>query len=121
MNNFRKNVTPYVEREVLKSKEAEKLKRYQESFKYLENAHVLGQESTCWHLKVHYLMFVWAIRRKDIKEVFGQLIRIIGAAALTSIKGVPTGNTGGSNVSPFKPMPIKPEHAKIIAKVKWNA
>ncbi|WP_325101181.1 DUF3703 domain-containing protein [Marinomonas transparens] len=121
MSNFRKNIAPYVEAEISKSKDKEKSGCYDDSFAHLENAHVLGQESTYWHVKVHYLMFLWGIRHKDVKEVFGQFIRIIGAAALTSIKGVPIGNTGGSNVSPVKPMPIKPEHAEIIAKVKSNA
>jgi hypothetical protein len=63
-------------------------------------------------------MLRWAIKQRDINEAIGQIIRIIGAALLTAIKGVPTGNTGGSNVSPVKVMPIKPEHAEIIAKVK---
>jgi hypothetical protein len=97
---------------------SDRLGNVADSFVYLENAHVLGQESTYWHVKVHYLMLRWAIKQRDINEAIGQIIRIIGAALLTAIKGVPTGNTGGSNVSPVKVMPIKPGHAVIIAKVK---
>jgi len=63
-------------------------------------------------------MMLWGIRQANVGETFGQLLRIIGAALLTAIKGVPVGNTGGSNVSPLKVMPIKPEHAELIAKAK---
>jgi len=118
VSNFAKNIAPYVEDELFKSKDAEASGNHSKAFNHLENAHILGQESTCWHVKVHFQMLLWGIRHKDYKEVFGQVIRVIGAAALTAIKGVPIGNTGGSNVSPVKVMPIKPEHAEIIAKVK---
>lgn len=82
---------------------------------------MLGQESTYWHVKVHWHMLLWGIRQRDFNEVFGQVIRVLGAAALTAVKGVPAGNTGGSNVSPIMAMPISPEHARIIAKAKRNA
>ena len=51
-------------------------------------------------------MLLSGIETRDAKEVFGQVIRIIGAAALTAVKGVPAGNTGGSDVSPVVPMNI---------------
>ncbi len=117
MSQFTKKITPYVNAELTKAIKAESEGKYASAFTHLENAHVLGQASTYWHVKVHVLMLFWGIRRRDAKEIFGQVIRIIGAAALTAIKGVPIGNTGGSNVSPVKVMPIKPEHAEILAKV----
>ena len=117
-NNFTKNIAPYVKAELAKAKAAQNNKNYSQAFHYLENAHVLGQESTYWHVKIHFLMLIWGIKQLDLKEIFGQIIRVIGAAALTYVKGVPIGNTGGSNVSPVKVMPIKPEHAAIIAEAK---
>lgn len=91
------------------------------AFKHLENAHVLGQESTYWHVKVHWRMLLWAWRYQQPRELCGQLLRIAGAAVLTAVGAVPTGNTGGSNVSPVKPMPISDEHAGIIAGAKQGA
>ena len=121
LSNFSKAISPYVEEELLKSKKSLDSGDYSTAFTHLESAHVLGQESTYWHVKVHYLMLLWGIKQKDFNEILGQVIRILGAAALTAIKGVPVGNTGGSNVSPIKPLPIQPGHAKIIAKAKVNA
>lgn len=120
MSSFCKQITPYVNEELAKAKLAEQDGDAAKAFTHLENAHVLGQEATLIHVKVHYLMLVWGIKQKSLKEVIGQIIRLIGAAALTRIKGVPIGNTGGSNVSAVKPMPIKKEHAEIIAKAKNN-
>ena len=121
MSSFTKAIAPYVKKELLNYEQALISGDFSTAFTYLENAHILGQESTYWHVKVHYLMLIWGIKQRDFKEILGQVIRIIGAAALTVIKGVPTGNTGGSNVSPIAPMPIKPEHSEIIAKAKENA
>lgn len=121
MGRFSKNIAPYVKDELLKATQAQDSGDYSLAFTYLENAHVLGQESTYWHVKVHYLMMLWGIKQKNTNEVFGQVIRIIGAVLLTAVKGVPVGNTGGSNVSPLTLMPIKPEHAAIISKAKGNA
>jgi len=121
LTTFSRRIAPYVKAELLKASQNQQSKDYAKAFTHLENAHVLGQASTYWHVKVHCLMMLWGIRQQDVTETFGQLIRIIGAAALTAINGVPVGNTGGSNVSPMKSMPISPEHAAIIAKVKANA
>jgi len=91
------------------------------SFRHLENAHVLGQSSTKWHTLAHIQMLRWAICERDVREILGQLFRIIGAITKTAFGLVPQGNTGGSNVSPFKPMPIDPELARILAKASSNS
>jgi hypothetical protein len=121
LSKFSKAISPYVESELSKYQEALATDDFSTAFTHLENAHVLGQESTYWHVKVHYLMLFWGVKRKDFNEVLGQVVRILGAAVLTSVRGVPAGNTGGSNVSLIKKMPVKAEHAEIIARVRDNA
>ena len=86
------------------------------SFHHLERAHVLGQASTIEHVRVHVHMLVWSLRHRKPSEVVGQAVRIAGAAALTTIGLIPHGNTGGSNVSPFRPMPVPEDLAAMIAK-----
>lgn len=84
------------------------------AFRHLERAHVLGQHSTIEHVRVHGRMLGWAWRHRDHREIAGQLLRIVGAAAKTALGLVPTGNTGGSNVSPFRPMPIPLDLQRVI-------
>ena len=72
----------------------------------MERAHVLGQSSTFEHVRVHYHMFAWGVRNRNYSEILGQILRLIGAAVLTPLGLIPKGNTGGSNISPFKSMPI---------------
>lgn len=117
---FTKNIKPYVEAELKLARIANSKGESSLAFKHLENAHVIGQESTYFHVKVHCLMFIWAFQRKNIIELLGQVIRVIGAATKTVIGLVPTGNTGGSNVSPFKVMPITSEHENYIKTAKAN-
>ncbi|WP_390584188.1 DUF3703 domain-containing protein [Erythrobacter sp. MTPC3] len=77
---------------------------------------ILSQYSTRDHVRVHVLMLKWGLREREPREVAGQLLRIIGAATKTAIGWIPTGNTGGANVSPIKPMPLPDDLAAIIAR-----
>lgn len=116
--DFYHRVAPYVEEELTNSIKARSAGDTRQEFVHLERAHVVGQESTYWHVKVHVLMLVWAIRNHSAREALGQVVRIIGAATKTVFGLVPQGNTGGANVSPFKRMPIAPELAALIQKAK---
>ena len=117
-NKFSRNIAPFVKAELELATNARQAGNSKFEFRHLENAHVLGQESTYWHVKVHGLMLLWALRNLDLKEIFGQIFRIVGAATKTVFGLVPVGNTGGVNVSPFKRMPIAPEHQIIIDNAK---
>ena len=88
------------------------------SFAHLERAHVLGQASTREHVRVHWHMLRWGWRRRDLREVLGQLLRIAGAASKTAIGLVPAGNTGGANVSPFRRMPLAPDLEAILRETR---
>lgn len=115
---FTQRVAFYVEAELSNAREARSAGNPQQEFIHLERAHVLGQESTYWHVNVHVLMLAWAVRNGSGREALGQLFRIIGAATKTAFGLVPQGNTGGANVSPFKKMPIEQDLATLIQKAK---
>ena len=116
--SFTKQIASHVEAELENATRARSTGAFQQEFTHLERAHVLGQESTYWHVRVHVLMLVWAFRNGCTTEALGQVMRIIGAATKTRLGWVPQGNTGGSNVSPFKKMPIAPELAVAIEDAK---
>lgn len=106
MPGFTARIRPAVERELDFARVALAAGETGIAFLYLERAHVLGQSSTLLHVRVHWHMLVWGIRQRSAREVFGQALRIAGAALLTPFGLVPAGNTGGANVSPVEPMPI---------------
>lgn len=89
-----------------------------DQFRHLERAHILSQYSTRDHVRVHWEMLRWARRERDWREALGQILRIVGAATKTAIGLIPTGNTGGANVSPIKPMPVPDDLAAIIARYR---
>jgi hypothetical protein len=115
---FTKHITPALNAELTLANAARAQRDSSGEFHHLENAHVLGQRSTRLHIKVHLLMMLWGRRNGSLKEVAGQLFRTIGAATKTAIGLIPDGNTGGSNVSPFKPLPLSKEHAALIAEAQ---
>lgn len=84
-----------------------------EAFRHFERAHVLGQRRTRLHVGAHVAMVRVAWRRRDIRELAGQMTRIL-AATLFSRVWVPEGNTGGANVSAFKPMQIPDDLQRIL-------
>ncbi len=115
---YSENVAPFIESEIALASKARESGDINTEFNHLENIHVVGQESTYWHVKAHVLMLFWALRNNKPKEIFGQLFRIIGAATKTAVGLVPQGNTGGANVSPFKVMPINTDLKAVITKAK---
>ena len=115
MRHFSRNIRPAVDAEVQQACTAEREGDVQRAFQHLERAHVLGQASTREHVRIHWRMLLWGVRQRRFGEVVGQLIRIVGAASKTAIGLVPAGNTGGSNISPFRPLPVAPDLAALIA------
>jgi hypothetical protein len=111
MNSFRRNISPAFRREIDASTSASNARL---KFAHLERAHVLGQASTVLHVKAHLRMAAWAVRERNLHEFRGQLFRIVGAATKTALGWIPSGNTGGANVSPFKPLPIPADLAAEI-------
>lgn len=116
-DSFGKRIRPYVSAELESAAQAEKRNDHRLAFSHLERAHVLGQASTREHVRVHWQMLLWGIRHRAAHEVFGQIIRIVGAATKTAFGLVPVGNTGGSNVSAIKPLPIPADLAAVLAEL----
>jgi len=115
MNRFPNRIRPHVTAELDLAVAAKHRGDDLQSFRHMERAHVLGQASTREHVRVHWEMLKWAMRKRLGREVAGQALRIVGAATKTAIGLVPTGNTGGSNVSPFKRLPVPIDLAAKIA------
>lgn len=115
-----KRMRPHVEVELAVAREAETGGDYGTAFRHLERAHVLGQNSTVQHVRVHIRMLLWGMRRHDGKEVIGQLVRVVGAAAKTWLGLVPSGNTGGANISALKSLPIPDDLAGLMAPARTS-
>ncbi len=80
---------------------------------HLERSHIIGQSYPIEHTYSHWLMLKLGFMQRNVKEVFGQIIRLIVGGWKSFINYVPLGNTGGANVSPLKSMPI-PNDIQIV-------
>jgi Protein of unknown function (DUF3703) len=83
-------------------------------FAHIERAHVIGQAFVVPHARSHWLMLKVELRRRQPVAAFGQVVRIALGVLGSAVGVVPVGNTGGSNVSMFKRMPIAPELQNTI-------
>ncbi len=84
------------------------------AFAHLERAHVIGQAYVMPHVTSHWLMFRVELRRRRLAAVLGQAIRIVLGALGSAVGAVPIGNTGGTNISMLKRMPVETELQNII-------
>lgn len=112
---FGSRIRASVEAELRAAHDADQAGDSLSAFRHLERAHVLGQRSTVLHVLVHMKMLAWGWRRRNRREVSGQVTRIIGAATKTWLGLIPQGNTGGANVSAFKSMAIPDDLACLIS------
>jgi hypothetical protein len=81
---------------------------------HLERAHILGQNRVFPHVLSHWHMLRVAYLRREPRAVLGQLVRIVLGALGSAVGSVPSGNTGGTDISMFMRMPIDPELLSIM-------
>ena len=86
---------------------------FETALRHLERAHVLAQRMTGRHTSIHWRMLAAGLRRGDLREVAGQVSRIM-ASILFSRLWVPRGNSGRSRVSAFKPMPVPDDLRHLV-------
>ena len=92
--------------EMTQYKEARAADDAPSAWRHLERAHIISQPFLALHLGNHWAMLGFAWAKRDISELVGQIARL-ALAPLGSFTGrIPVGNTGRSNVSAFKPMPL---------------
>jgi Protein of unknown function (DUF3703) len=106
-------MNPAYESEVRLARQALRQGDFETTFFHLERAHVLAQRMTGRHTYIHALMLVAGLRRGDIREVVGQVPRMV-ASALFSRLWVPRGNSGRARVSAFKPMPVPDDLRHLV-------
>ena len=116
--SFTTRIKKHVDAEIEEASNFLRANDLESAFHHLERAHVLGQAVTVEHTRVHWLMLKIGFKKKDFREIFGQLFRIVGASTKTPLGIYPTGNTGGANISPFKPLPIPDDLQEIIKEAK---
>jgi hypothetical protein len=86
---------------------------FETAFHHLERAHVLAQRMTGRHTLIHWRMLVAGLHRGDLREVAGQVPRIV-ASILFSRLWVPRGNSGRARVSAVEPMPVPADLRHLV-------
>ena len=87
---------------------------FRSSWYHLERAHILGQPYPYHHTLVHWKMLLFGIKVKNIKEIIGQIPRLLVGGVKSFVGEIPVGNTGGANVPPLKSMDIPNDLKSII-------
>jgi hypothetical protein len=104
---------PFYQKELSEAAIAFSKGQFQQSWRHLERAHILGQPYPFAHSLVHWKMLLFGIKTKNTKEIIGQIPRLLIGGVKSFVGNIPLGNTGGANVPPLQPMEI-PEDLLII-------
>lgn len=89
-------------------------KNLTEAWHQLERAHVIGQAYPYQHSLVHWKMLVFGCKIKSVKEILGQIPRLLVGGVKSFVGTIPVGNTGGANVPPMRSTPIQDEIKTIF-------
>jgi hypothetical protein len=81
---------------------------------HLERAHILSQPMAGRHIRTHMAMLAAGWRRRDKHEIAGQLMRLVVAGPGSLTGRYPVGNTGGADVSAFRPMNVPTDLAALL-------
>jgi hypothetical protein len=86
------------------------------AWNHLERAHIIGQKYPFAHTLVHWKMLRFGFKVKSLKEIFGQIPRLLFGGIKSFIGEIPEGNPGGANVPPLKSFPIEKDLEDIFMK-----
>lgn len=84
------------------------------AMQHLERAHVIGQAHVGPHVQTHWWMLKLEWQRRRLRAVAGQAVRIVLGALGSAVGVIPVGNTGGSDISMFRRLPVAPELQAVI-------
>ena len=88
------------------------------AWNHLERAHIIGQRYPYEHSFVHWKMLQFGLKIKSMKEILGQITRLIFGGVKSFVGKIPVGNPGGANVPPLKPFPIEKELKDMFLKAE---
>lgn len=108
------SLVQFYQKELMDARNEFKLEHYQQSWRHLERAHILGQPYPYSHSLVHWKMLIFGFKTKNLKEIIGQIPRLLIGGIKSFVGQIPVGNTGGANVPPLRPMEIPEDLMQII-------
>jgi hypothetical protein len=116
MNKMSDEIKEIIDGNLAAAKEARQRADWVECWQLLEDAHVLSQPWAWPHVRVHGSMLVTGWKARDVREVRGQILRLLAGGPASAVGRYPVGNTGRARVSATQPMPVRPDLAEILTK-----
>ncbi|MFA0960500.1 DUF3703 domain-containing protein [Roseivirga sp. BDSF3-8] len=98
---------PYFDKEINAYRQAMQAGDLHQAWRHLERAHVIGQAYPYQHSYAHWKMLQFGFRIKSVREIIGQIPRLLVGGVKSFVGKIPVGNTGGANILPLKPLPIE--------------
>ena len=115
MKKMNDDITKIIDGNLAAAKKARLRANWSECWQLLEDSHVLSQPWVRAHVRVHASMLVTGWHARDVREVRGQILRLLAGGPASALGRYPVGNTGRARVSAIQPMPIRPDLSAILS------
>ena len=114
MSNMPEEIRDRIDSNLLEAKVIQFRAEWPRCWQLLEDAHVLSQPWAWSHIRVHAAMLSTGWRSRDLREVLGQLVRLLVGGPASVVHRYPVGNTGRARVSAVRPMPPRADLAEML-------
>jgi len=111
-------IRPHYLAELNMSEQARAIGDQRLEWHHLERAHILGQRWPREHNAVHWRMLKFGIRIKDMREIMGQLPRLVFGGVKSFVGTVPIGNTGGADIPALKTLEIPLDLKAVLRSIE---
>lgn len=101
------------EEELGRARQAEVAGNFEEAWRLLERAHVLGQAWNGPHARVHLGMMRWCLRKRELGRLVRQTLILLSNPLATALVRSLVG-ASGQNVNPLRRGPVPSDLAEIL-------
>jgi hypothetical protein len=109
-----KGLRPYYNTEIALYREHMDSNNFENAWRRLERCHIMGQPWALEHTQVHWLMLKFGFRIKSLREITGQIPRLLIGGVKSFVGKIPVGNTGGASVPPLRSMEIPSDIHEVM-------
>lgn len=110
-----------IEANLVEARLAGRQREWGRCWELLEDAHVLSQPFAGLHTRVHAAMLLMGWKARDVREIRGQLLRLVVGGLASAVGRYPIGNTGRARIPATQPMAVRPDLADMLLRAGFPA
>ena len=121
MKRITQEIRDRIEANLFEARLSRRQRQWGRCWELLEDAHVLSQPFAGLHTRVHAAMLLMGWKARDVREIRGQLLRLVVGGPASVVGRYPIGNTGRARVPATQPMAVRRDLANMLLRAGFPA